>query len=272
MLDLLLQELAADPHAPVDVAEVALYLATDEYADLDVPDYLQKLNELAAEARRYATGTLEEQVAGLCSFLYEEEQFTGNADDYYDPRNSYFNDVLDRRLGLPITLSVLAMSIGRRIGMTVEGVGLPGHFIAKASAGDEVILFDPFHDGQILSEDGCQHLIEAVTGQPFFLTPSILRGTPHATIVMRMLNNLKSIYAQQEDYPRTARILQRQRQLNPHDVGLRRDLGITLVRSQQPGPAIDHLQAYLKAIPHADDHDDIRVLLLQAKRDIARWN
>jgi regulator of sirC expression with transglutaminase-like and TPR domain len=272
MLDQLLRELADDPNAPLDVAEVALYLAADEYPDLFIPDYLQQLDDLADGADSYAGGAWEERVAGLCYYLFDEEGFVGNTADYYDPCNSYMNDVLDRRLGLPITLSVLAMSVGARLGLDIVGIGLPGHFIAKAEHGSEALLFDPFHGGQFLTIEACEQLVQAVTGHPFQLTTAALTATPNAMIVMRMLNNLKNIYAQRDDYRRTARILQRQRQLAPNDLTLRRDLGITLVRAEQPGPALDHLHAYLKAASAAPDAADIRTLLAQAKRDIARWN
>jgi regulator of sirC expression with transglutaminase-like and TPR domain len=272
MLDFLLQQLANDPQADIDLAAVALYLAGDEYPDLFVAGYLDRLDDLAEEALSYLNGDLESMVAGLCRFLFEEEGFSGNADAYYDPRNSYFSDVLDRRTGIPITLSVLAIAVGRRAGVEIEGIGLPGHFIAKAVLDDEEVLFDPFHGGQILSTEACEHLIEAVTGQPLEVTPAILAATPPTLIVMRMLNNLRTIYAERDDFTRTARILGRQRQLFPNDVSLRRDLGVTLMRAERPGAAIDHFKAYLDASPYAADIQDVKVLLAQALADVARWN
>jgi regulator of sirC expression with transglutaminase-like and TPR domain len=272
MLDSLLSKLARDPAADIDVAEVALRLAADEYPDLAVAKYLTRLDDLAERARPHLLGALEEQVGGLAEFLFEQEEFQGNADAYYDPRNSYLNDVLDRRLGIPITLSVLAMAVGRRAGLEVAGVGLPGHFIAKAVGEGEDVLFDPFHDGQILTPEACEQLVEAVTGRPFAVTPELLAATPPGLIVMRMLNNLRGIYAQAEDFARTARVLGRQRQLAPHDVELRRDLGVVLVRGGRPGPAIDHLKAYLATNSTAADADDVRELLGRAASDVARWN
>jgi regulator of sirC expression with transglutaminase-like and TPR domain len=272
MLDTLLDQLAIDPAADVDPAEVAVWLAGDEYPELDLSGYFERLADLADRARPYLRGDLEQQVEGLSVFLFEEEGFQGNTDEYYDPQNSYLTDVLDRRLGIPITLSVLAMSVGRRAGLDVVGVGLPGHFIAKAVAGDEEILFDPFHGGQLLTPDGCEQLITAVTGREFAATPALLAPTPPGLIVTRMLNNLRSIYADREDFARTARVLRRQRQLAPDDPGLRRDLGVTLVRSGRPGPAVDHLRAYLAVAAGAPDADDVRLLLKRALTDVARWN
>src|SRR5262245_7269958 len=145
MIDALLGQLARDPAADIDVAEVALYLATDEYPDLSVPEYLARLDELAGQARLLLAGRLRRQTLRLARFLFDDEGFRGNRAEYYDPRNSYLNDVLARKLGIPITLSVLAIGVARRIGLDVVGVGLPGHFIAQAIGGaeDDMLLSLP---------------------------------------------------------------------------------------------------------------------------------
>ena len=152
-LDTVLEQLAHDPTATCDVAELALELARDEYSHLDVAGYLGELEAMAGEARSYVRGNLEARLKGLCRYLFHEMGFRGNAQDYYDPCNSYLNQVIDRRTGIPITLSVVAMAIGSRAGLHVAGVGLPGHFIAKALDGDREILFDPFHGGRVLAVD-----------------------------------------------------------------------------------------------------------------------
>jgi regulator of sirC expression with transglutaminase-like and TPR domain len=272
MIDSLLEQLARDPAADADLAAVALHLAADEYPDLDVPVYLDRLSDLADRARPHLGGDLEACVTGLCRFLFEDEGFAGNTDHYYDPRNSYLNEVLERKLGIPITLSVLAMAVGRHLKLNITGIGLPGHFIAKAVRDGEEVLFDPFHGGDILTPEGCEELVTAVTGRSFPLTPELLTATPPGLIVVRMLNNLRSIYVQQEDFARVARVIGRLRQLVPADETLRRDLGAALVRSGKPGPAIDHLKAYLEAAPHAADADEVRTLLGRALADVARWN
>src|SRR5438045_1809232 len=127
-----LDRLAEDPRHPCDLAELALHLAADEYPELDVSAYLAKLETLAGEAKAELRGDLAERVAGLCRFLFEERGFRGNEQHYYDPRNSYLNEVIDRGQGIPITLSVLTMAVGERAGLAVAGVGLPGHFVVKA--------------------------------------------------------------------------------------------------------------------------------------------
>lgn len=271
-LDAALQLLARDATTPLDLAEVALGLARDEYPELDVEAYLSELEGMAREARNYVRGDLEARVAGLCRYLFHEMGFHGNTQNYYDPRNSYLNQVLDRRTGLPLTLSIMAMTIGVRTGLRVEGVGLPGHFVARAVADGQTILFDPFHGGRRLSPDHCEHLVQQVTGVPFQATPSTLQATPPGLIVQRLLSNLKGTYLQGEDFPRAIRVIERLRQLNPADLTQRRDLGVCLIRAGQPGAAIDHLSAYLDAHPHGADDEVLQKMLNKAKSEVAKWN
>jgi regulator of sirC expression with transglutaminase-like and TPR domain len=271
-LDMALTLLSHDPGAPLDLAEVALLLARDEYPDLDVEAYLSELEGMAHEARSHLRGSLLKRVQGLCRYLFHDMGFRGNQQEYYDARNSYLNEVLDRRTGIPIALSAVAMAVGNRAGLEVVGVGLPGHFVAKAVAGCREVFFDPFHGGRIITPEECETLAEQVTGVPFQATAESLQEVSLGMIVMRMLNNLKAVYLRDTDYRRAARVIERLRQLSPDDLHQRRDLGATLVQAGQPGRAIDHLQAYLSVSPGAADADAVRRLLFQARTAVARWN
>lgn len=271
-LDRALAQLAGNATASLDVAELALHLARDEYANLDVEAYLSELEGMAREAKTYVRGSLDARVFGLCRYLFHEMGFRGNIQDYYDPRNSYLNDVLDRRTGLPITLSVVAMAIGHRVGLPIAGVGLPSHFIAKATTDGEEILFDPFHGGRRLTPADCENLVLQVTGMPFQATPEQLRPVSLRLLVIRLLTNLKGVYLRQEDFGRAARVIERLRQLNPHDAVERRDLGVSLLHAGQPGRAINHLAAYLKSDPNRADADTVRKLLNRAYKAVGRWN
>src|SRR5262249_18405044 len=161
----------------------------------------------------------------------------------------YFNEVLDRRTGLPITLSLTAMAVGKRAGLEVVGVGLPGHFVAKAIDDRGEVLFDPFHGGKRLTVADCERLAEEASGQPFRATSATLRAVPSGALVLRLLTNLKAVYLRGGDFVRGARVIARLRQLNPDDSLQRRDLGATLLQAGQAGKAIDYLAAYLKATP-----------------------
>src|SRR6266542_87051 len=265
-LDDALARLAHDPAAPLDVAELGLHLARDEYPDLDVEAYLSELDGMAHEARRYLRGDLTARVTGLCRYLFHEMGFHGNAREYYDARNSYLNDVLDRRTGIPISLSAVTIAVGARAGLLIHGVGLPGHFVVKAVEGSREELFDPFHGGRRLSRSDCERLVEQVTGQSFRATPATLVALPLGPMVARMLNNLKAVYLQSADFARAVRVMERLLQLHPADAVQRRDLGASLLHAGRPGKAIDQLNAYLAAVPKAPDVEDVLNLLRQARQ------
>src|SRR5262245_7585883 len=149
------KEIAARPEADIDVAEAALVIAAEEYRNLDVLGYLKQIEELAGRLKgrlRRDISTAETVIALNC-YLFEELGFAGNAADYYDPRNSFLNEVLDRRLGIPITLSVLYVEIGRRVGLAVRGVSFPGHFLVKCPVRDGAVVRDPYARGSSLGLD-----------------------------------------------------------------------------------------------------------------------
>jgi regulator of sirC expression with transglutaminase-like and TPR domain len=270
-LDVTLKLLAAKPKAPVDLAEAALCLARDEYPDLDVEAYISQIAAMAHEAKRYLTGDLEARVAGLCRYLFHDMGFRGNVQAYHDPRNSYLNEVLERRTGIPITLSLVVMAIGSRAGMKIAGIGLPGHFIVKAIEKGQELLFDPFHGGRRLTPQQCEHVVAHATGQQFRVRPKTLQAIPPALILQRMLTNLKHVYLNAKDFPRSMRVIERLLQLKINDPVERRDLGICLVQTGRFGPAIDHLSAYL-ASTSDNGVDQVHRLLDQAKTEVARWN
>lgn len=272
-LDATLAALAADPHHPTDLAELALHLARDEYPDLDTAVYLARLDDLAERLAPRLTGRLAADAVELTQLLFADEAFGGNHADYYDPRNSYLNDVLDRKVGLPITLSLVAAAVGTRAGLTVEGVGLPGHFVAKVVGEDgAAAFFDPFHAGRFLDPAACEKLVEEATGRPFELTPAAAAAAPNGAVAVRLLTNLKSVYLKTADFSRAARTTERLVSLLPSDADQRRDLGVCLIHANRPGRAIPHLRAYLAAAPSAADVETVGEFLSQALREVARWN
>lgn len=271
-LDSVLTQLCRDPAAPLDLAEIALLLARDEFPSLDVEAHLNELNAMAHEVRPYLRGHLAHQVQGLCRYLFHEMGFRGNPRDYYDPRNSYLNVVLERRLGIPITLSAITAAVGQRAGLSIVGVGLPGHFIVKAVGPEQEILIDPFHGGRVLSLTDCENVVRQATGVPFEASTLALEPAPLGAIVHRMLANLRGIYYKAQDWPRSIRIMERMRLLQPQDVVLARDLGACYVRTGEPGKSIDLLRQYVDAAPEADDVEKIRRLLNDAIKTVAQWN
>lgn len=267
-----MERLARDPSADCDLAELSLGLARDEYPTLETTSYLQKIDELADRLRPTLGGSLAGDVEKLSDLLFIQENFRGDKERFYDPENSYLNRVIDRKLGLPITLATLAVAVGSRAGMQVEGVGLPGHFIARAVEGPQVVLFDPFHLGRRLTVADCEELVEKATGQPFEASADSLASTPAGPVLRRMLSNLKSVYLRQNDFQRGARVIRRLLQLEPGNAPERRDLGVCLMHAGKPGEAIDLLQDYLDAIPRATDAAIVHRLLTIARSEVAKWN
>ena len=270
-----LADLGFDPDAPVDLAELNLQFARGvDDPELDLPVYLSKLDDFAEglAPRLESATTLQARATELGHYLFEDLGFAGNTGNYYDARNSFLHEVLDRRLGIPISLSVLAIAVGERCGLTVRGVGLPGHFIAKVIDGEEEVLFDPFHGGALLTPDGCSELVGTVVGQPFLASPANLRATPPGVIATRMLNNLKAVYLQSAEFAKAARVIEWLVPLNPGDASQRRDLGVTLVHANEPGRAIDPLTDYLRIAPDAADADVVKDFLREARSQVAKWN
>lgn len=271
-VDAVLSDLGRWPGKECDLAELALHLARDEYPDLDVDAQLAELASMAHEARSFARGSLEARVHGLCRYLFHEMGFHGNVQNYHDARNSYLNQVLERRTGIPLTLSLIVMHLGTRLDLSLHGIGLPGHFIVKATEVGQELLIDPFHGGRFLSARDCENLVMQVANVSFEATPRNLTPTPNARIVLRMLQNLKNTYMHLGDSVRAIRIIGRMRQIVPLDPTLRRDLGVCLIHAGETGKAIDHLDSYLHACPESQDRQRIARMLQQARRLMTRWN
>lgn len=192
-------ELLSGPDAALPLDEVALCIAAHAVPDLDIGAHLARLDDLA---ERCPAPTLD----ALVTHLFRIEGFAGNSDDYYDPRNSLLHEVLERRLGIPITLSVVALEVGRRIGVPLSGIGLPGHFLLRDKV-DPTVFVDPFHGGRLLDETGCRRLHRTMVGGGAAWDPEFLDPVSRRSIVLRMLGNLKAIYLRRADVAALAWVL-----------------------------------------------------------------
>lgn len=189
------------PDAEIDLAEAALWIAAEEYRELDVPAYLARLDTWAESLRPEwpADAPLVLRAERLLRFLVQERKLRGNADAYYDPRNSYLNEVLDRGLGIPITLCIVHIAFGRRLGLDVHGICFPGHFLAKYRSGAQEVVIDAFA-GVLLSRADCQKRLDKLTGGATPLDPAVhLAAATHAEILVRVLTNLKQIFLARGD-------------------------------------------------------------------------
>jgi regulator of sirC expression with transglutaminase-like and TPR domain len=195
----------------LDLAEAALLIAQEEYPDLDRARYLRALDALGEEAARRVGNAASPHgaVNALSGYLFDEEKFHGNEQEYYDPRNSYLNEVLDRRLGIPITLSLVYIEVGRRAGMSMDGVGMPGHFLVRYRTGDEEILVDAFHRGIMLQREDCATLLAGTSGYTGEFRDELLAPVTKRQFLARLLNNLRGIYLAGGDYGRALAAVER---------------------------------------------------------------
>ncbi len=204
--------------------------------------------------------------------LFVEEELRGNGEDYYDPRNSYLNEVLDRRLGIPISLSVVYQAVAERLGLMMAGVNLPAHFMLRVDDGDRTWFVDAFHEGIVLSHEACQRKLCELLQQPVVLTETMTAACSLAVIVTRMLRNLKTIYLNAEDLPSALPVQRRLTALNPHEAEEVHDLGVLCLNADRPGEAIDPLQTYLATSAESAKSSEIQALLDAARRQVARTN
>jgi regulator of sirC expression with transglutaminase-like and TPR domain len=261
----------------LNLAEAALLIAADEYPDLDVDDYLHRLDDLAGSVRSALPeeAGLEETVVALNNFLFVEQGFTGNADDYYDPRNSFLNDVLDRRLGIPITLSILYMEIGQRLGLPFEGVSFPGHFLVKCATNEGDVVLDPFWGGVPLSEDDLRDRLEETCGKPQAASAPLaplLSTAGKKEILIRMLRNLKGVYLKREEWLKALGTINRILQIQSDIPEELRDRGRLYDRLECFQPAVADFSRYLVLAPSADDAPDVQYRLVELRQRAAYIN
>lgn len=238
----------------IPLLEAALMIAQTEYPGLDLPAQLRRFDDLARRLDVSPDYAPHVNIHALNRLLFEEESLSGNEHDYDNPRNSFLNDVLDRRTGIPITLSLIYVEIGRRRGLPLDGVGLPGHFLAKYSMGRSDIFLDPFHRGEIVTLKDCAALLKKHFGpdaeiRPEYLVPSSPRQT-----LARMLNNLKGTYFRRHDYERVLTLVEMSLALDPASYQDVHDRGTVLLLLRRYREAAEDLRAYLNLAPPGDPH------------------
>jgi regulator of sirC expression with transglutaminase-like and TPR domain len=255
----LVDALVAASDAPgTGLAHAALVIAQIEYPRLDAPAYLARLDSMGDEARRRICRHVDETgdasplscIRGFNAYLFDEQRFVGNRAHYEDPRNSCLNEVLDRRTGIPITLSVVYMEVGLRAGLQVDGVNFPGHFLvrlpepaARPSGGH---IIDPFHAGAMLSEHDCRMLLQKHVGKEVAFSKSLLAPATRPQIVVRMLLNLKRIYVHMRSFPQARDVTELLLAVTPSALSELRDRGLLAYHLNDVTSALRDLQTYLK--------------------------
>lgn len=253
----------------------ALLIAKDVYPELDITVYLEKLDQMGKEAKAQIGGTadLNAQVADLNHYLFEKKGFAGNEDDYYDPRNSYLNDVLDRKLGLPITLSIVYIEIGNRLGLRLVGIGFPGHFLVKQKGQYSETIIDPFEGGRILTKRDLDEKLQTMPmmqGEP--MRPEFLQELTNKQMLVRVLRNLLAIYLKQNAYERAVRVGEQITWLAPGSALDHRDLGYLYYQVDSYGKSLRAFEKYLELEDGEPDREKIEFNVEVLKKQIAMLN
>lgn len=269
-----LEDILARPDPEVNLAEAALLVAAEEYAGLDVRAYLARLDEMgyALRQRLEDEPRPERAIMALNRYLFHEQGFRGNAEQYYDARNSYLNEVLDRRTGIPISLSTVYMEVARRGGLEVEGVGLPGHFVVRIQTAARPLLVDPFHAGTLLTEKDCQERLDRIFQGKVKLEPKMLRPCRRKEMLERMLRNLKAIYLRDQDTDRALRVVDLIVRIQPGSAEDLRDRGILYASLDCFGLAARDLESYLALAPSAKDTEELAARVAQLRHKASRLN
>jgi regulator of sirC expression with transglutaminase-like and TPR domain len=273
--------LLAQADTRIELARACLMIARDAYPELDMAHYVGQIERFGLRLRALAAERgVEEKVIALNEFMFGELGFQANVDAYYDPRNSYLNEVIDRRTGIPISLSIVYMELGRRIGLPLEGVSFPGHFLVRLRLRGGMLVLDPFAGGAPQSEDDLRERLERVVpkgttgGIPLELLPleQFLEPASHRQIIARVLRNLKSIYRDADEPAQLLGVLNRILVVSPDASGELRDRGLLYRRLECWQPALADLSAYVEREPEAPDGEDMRLQLLALRAQCARMN
>jgi regulator of sirC expression with transglutaminase-like and TPR domain len=261
--------LAARPDECIDVVEAALLIAREEYPEIDVGAYVRRLDELAAAAHPCVDldSPAAEQIAQLNHFMFVERGFVGNSNNYYDPRNSYLNEVLDRRTGIPISLSLVYSEVAQRLDLPVYGVSFPGHFLVKYVGTPEIII-DPFF-GMVITQQECAQRLHGIYGSKARFEPRLLHPAGGREILVRMLSNLKQIYVDTADFDRALACVDRILLLQPDEPRELRDRGILYQRLECYAAALRDFERYLRLAPDDKAAELIREGLPDLRRQAA---
>lgn len=257
----------------INLAEAALLIAAEEYPSMDIALYLEKIDrigDMVRERAAHAHSSLD-VLSAINSTLFDEFGFRGNVENYYDPRNSFLNEVIDRRVGIPITLTVVYIEVARRVGLHVEGVGMPGHFIAKLATDSGEMFIDAFNGGRLFGEVGCADLLSEMSGGRLKLKPEHLAAVTKRQILERMLSNLMGVYAA-GDHCRALAAIERILLINPDSPPHIRDRGLLLATLGRTTAAIAELERYLLLAPDSPDASSIREQIKTIRQSQAKLN
>jgi regulator of sirC expression with transglutaminase-like and TPR domain len=260
------------PEEKIELSRAALTIALTDYPALDIPDYLARIDLLANEVtgRLGPEADIYRSIAALNYVLFRQYGFHGNRDDYFNPKNSFLNEVIERKTGIPITLSVLYMEVAQRVGLTLDGVGFPGHFLVKCVGDGEEIVIDPFNSGEIRSREDIDKMLFDLYGGKVVFHSDFLASSTKKDILKRMLANLKAIYTNGNDLVRSLSALDRLVILDPTSALDIRDRGTVYLRLECYAQAREDFETYLRLRPDAEDAMLVREQLVGLAKEATR--
>lgn len=259
----------------IDLLRAALAMARVEYPHVDVEAYVRQVEDLARRVSALVreSGDPEQSIAAVNRVLFEEEMFRGNTADYHNPRNSFLNDVFDRRLGIPITLALVYMEVGRRAGFPLLGVGFPGHFLLKHyDISGRALIIDVFERGKLVTEADCQRRLDAAYSGQLTLQPEFLMAVTRRQMLTRILNNLRTVYVSRRNFRKAVEIVDLVLVIyprSPEDVKQRALLRHNL---EDYRGALADFEDYVKMLPDASDAEEVRQAALALRRTLASMN
>jgi regulator of sirC expression with transglutaminase-like and TPR domain len=257
----------------IDLIRASLVIARTEYPKLEIEEYVGHVESLARRVAAEASDFDRAALAALNRILFQELKLRGNREDYYDPRNSFLNDVLDRGLGIPITLSILYMEVARRVGLPLSGVGMPGHFLLKHYGHDgQETLIDCFNSGDILSQQDCQSRLDEIYSGEMTLRPEFLHPISRRQILTRMLNNLKTVYLSTRNFRKALPIADLILVIHPRSAEDVKQRALLRYSMGMHGLAVEDLDGYLKLSPEASDAAEVKQMSVSIRRMIALMN
>lgn len=256
------------PEDKIDLGRAALTIALSNYPGLDISAYLARLDALAVEAvaRGGAEADVYRTIAALNFVLFNQHGYRGNTEDYYDPKNSFLNEVIERKTGIPITISVLYLEVAQRIGLALEGINFPGHFLVKHEGEGFEIVIDPFHSGEVKSRKDLRVMLDRLSGSTVPFRAEFLAATGKKQILKRMLGNLKAIYLQNGDFGQALSVFDRLIILDPGAAAEIRDRGLLYMELEYPAQAREDFETYLALAPNARDAERVREELVKLAR------
>ena len=264
------------PDEEIPLVWASLVIARDEYPDLDLSAYERVAAEYGTRARNLIPSENPLQaMRGLNDFMFEELGFEGNQADYYDPRNSYLNDVLDRKLGIPISLAVVQLDIAQRVGLPLKGISFPGHFLVSLPVDGGLLVLDPYSKGRSLDAGELKRRAQPHVGNHELRDDqlsTLLSPATNRAILTRMLRNLKALYTERDDFERALRCTDRLLLLDAEQPSELRDRGLLYLRIGHLNAGREDLAKYLAENPTASDADQIRQALIDASGIPGRVN